>query len=316
MEHPYPAKTAAAASGRGRPQARALRPRTRARPDSAWSVHRAQPRVRTAAAAALKQSRAKPRADALAWRQRRMRLGERAPARLAAKAALAPRQVGHERGDRQIAHAHDRALLDRQRRPAAPPATARRRGQLTPNNNPASSTPVTSLQRFRRRRRPPHRHLAFCADARVSAGEHETPGVDDPRAYTPASLEKAGVRSPRRFRHTSGARGGATSTAPILEPRRALSAVPPWTRPRRSSGSEGMTESTCCGMRSGTGRAIGRLAATKPTAARLARPPSGGHALPRRALPDTKALRGACTSPAEKDSSVLRHRLHHSVHHR
>jgi hypothetical protein len=70
--------------------------------------------MRCALAATLEQPGPEAGSHALAGRQLRVSLGERAPARLTVEAALAPRQIPRTAGDRQIAHPHHRPLLDRQ----------------------------------------------------------------------------------------------------------------------------------------------------------------------------------------------------------
>jgi hypothetical protein len=56
--------------------------------------------------------------------------GERPPAVLAAITALAPHQMRHAPGDRQVANPHPRAVLDHERRPAAARSAAGPRDQL------------------------------------------------------------------------------------------------------------------------------------------------------------------------------------------
>jgi hypothetical protein len=67
---------------------------------------------------------------ALTRGQLRVRLGERAPALGAAVAPLAPHQPGHSPADRQIAHAHQWALLDPHLAAAAVSASGGAREQL------------------------------------------------------------------------------------------------------------------------------------------------------------------------------------------
>ena len=86
--------------------------------------------MRGAAAHPLEQTPPEAPRDALARRQLGMGLRERPPARGAAIAALAPHQMGHAPGDRQVAHPHPRAVLDLERRAAAARAAAGPRGQL------------------------------------------------------------------------------------------------------------------------------------------------------------------------------------------
>jgi hypothetical protein len=83
-----------------------------------------------AAAHPLEQAPAEAPRHALARRQLGMGLGERPPAAPAAVAALAPHQIRHSAGDRQVAHPHHRAVLDVNRRTPAIGAATRARDQL------------------------------------------------------------------------------------------------------------------------------------------------------------------------------------------
>jgi hypothetical protein len=67
---------------------------------------------------------------ALPPRQLRVRLGERPPAAAAAIAALAPHQMRHPPGDRQVTHPHHRPLLDLDASAPAPRAAAGAGDQL------------------------------------------------------------------------------------------------------------------------------------------------------------------------------------------
>jgi hypothetical protein len=86
--------------------------------------------MRGAVGHALGQPRAKTPGHALTRGQVRVRLGDRPPALGAAVAALAPHQPGHSSGDRQIAHAHQWALLDPHLAAAAVSAGGGAREQL------------------------------------------------------------------------------------------------------------------------------------------------------------------------------------------
>lgn len=79
--------------------------------------------MRRATTAALEQVLAEPGADPLTERQRRVRLGERPPTRLAIEPPLTPQQPSDAPRDRQIAHPHDRPILHMNRPAPAPPTT-------------------------------------------------------------------------------------------------------------------------------------------------------------------------------------------------
>jgi hypothetical protein len=86
--------------------------------------------VRAPAAHPLEEVAAETTGDALARRQLGMRVGERSPTPAAPVAALAPHQVSHASRQRQVAHAHPRAVLDLERRAPAARAAASARDQL------------------------------------------------------------------------------------------------------------------------------------------------------------------------------------------
>ena len=81
--------------------------------------------MRATALATVKQMLAKPGADPLARRQRRMGLGERPRARLTPEPPLAPTQVRHPSREREIPDPHPVSLLDHQRPTTTPPTAPR-----------------------------------------------------------------------------------------------------------------------------------------------------------------------------------------------
>ena len=80
--------------------------------------------MRATAATALEQAPAEAGANPLTRRERRLRLGERPPARLAIEPSLAPQQPCDTPGDRQISNPHHRPVLYLQRPTPAPPTTS------------------------------------------------------------------------------------------------------------------------------------------------------------------------------------------------
>ena len=86
--------------------------------------------VRAARAHALEQPLAKAPRNPLAWRQLRVGLGVGPPARPTLEAALAPHEIGLPPRQRQVAHAHPRALLDLERGAPAARAQGGPRDQL------------------------------------------------------------------------------------------------------------------------------------------------------------------------------------------
>ena len=77
------------------------------------------------ALATVKEMRLKPSADPLTRRQRRMGLGKRPRTGRTPEPPLAPTQVGHPPGDREIPDPHPIALLDHKRPTTTPPTAPR-----------------------------------------------------------------------------------------------------------------------------------------------------------------------------------------------